>query len=493
MGITEVFREIQETLRGSFVLILPYGRVLLGSLAVLDITLFGFHIALSGSAQIYEIIKRVCLIAILFYLLEHFPYWADTFVNSLIAGGFTAAGVENDWNLLYDPGGILNIAMDVLAPIEESMAKMGAWRNLGTLIFFSVVFFVVALAFGIMTIIICMTLFEYYLFVIMAGILIPWIAIKPGRFLGQKIISGVLHYGVRLMVLTFLMALLKPMMEKIITGDSVNFSSGKVDSSMMIALLVVILMFTLFIIKGPPMIASLFTGSPSLGGGVGMALGAVVGALSVAKGVAGGGLSRVSGGGGNGKSRVQSALEGMGNGVGSIAYGTGRGVGSIAHGVGRGVGSMIHNPYKQKYAEARARGERVARSSSGRGTTTRGNATRNTVRSGTAVAYTPPYATGNAAQVATTSSGTVTTPVAVNPPVATTSRGVTENDTYPLVSHSEDVAPLKSLPQRKIVPTSNTPWGGYETPLRQIPTTQLLLPPPEPSPLLPLPTQGGSQ
>ncbi len=451
MGITSLLQEFQGIISGGYVKTLPYAKVLLGILITLDITFWGIKFAATGGAKSYEIIKKVAMIGALFYVINNFPYLVTSFVNSLVEGGFIAGGSKSSWELLHDPGEILNMAIDALSPVEKAIHKLPG-RKVGEILMYGVLYILILASFCLVTITVFFTMIQFYLFVGISGLLIPWISVKQGRFIGEKLVSGVLHFGIQLMVLAFILAITNPMLQKIMETQAVDLKKGVINSTLLVSLLVFALAMAILILKGPSLMSSLLTGNPSFSG-AGSMVGAVAGSVIAGKNImAGSGALTKSGGG-----TIASIAQGAGKGAGEVLRGAGSGVGSALQGVGGGIGRAIHNPYKK--GSSAERGTTGSGMSSAHGQTKSSKAT----TSSGGVASSMRKDSGASAG---TFESAVTSPI--------------EKGDMPDRSDRKIGGSQKSLREgisdSQITDVEALSWGAYDTPLAGRNSQQLLLP-----------------
>ncbi len=449
MGITALLQDFVGIISGGYAKTLPYAKVLLGVLITLDITFVGIKFAATGSAKSYEILKKVLCIGALIYGVNQFPYLVTSFVNSLVQGGFIAGGSESSWELLNDPGEILNMAIEVLSPIEKIIHGLSI-SNIPEILIYGTLYLLILASFCVVSITIFFTMIQFYLFVGISGLLLPWIAVKQGRFIGEKLIGGALHFGIQLMVLAFILAITFPMLQTIMETQTVDITRKTISSSLLISLLIFSLTLAILILKGPSLMSSLLTGSPSFSG-VGSMVGAVAGSVMMGKRLMGGGGGLLQGGG----SAVASTIKSIGQGAGDIVRSTGGAVGSTLEGFGGGVGKAIHNPYKQRYPRRSSQKSSFSEASGG------GERMRDS---------------------------TDTSPRSnhVNFGEATSQRGkmsTTEKGSYPVSENQRDgdsSPPLNSIKggvsPRDIIDVTPQSWGPYDTPLAKSSSQQLLLP-----------------
>jgi type IV secretion system protein TrbL len=134
---------------------------------------------------------------------------------------------------------------------------------------------------------ICLAVIEYYLVVTLATCLIPFGVSSHTKFIAEKAIGASVAVSVKLMVLSFLVALIQPVLGQI------HFSGGgDIKMNELMAMILVSGLLACVVWLAPGLAADLLAGSPSLGAaaiaqhvgtGASMASGAITGAVGAAR------------------------------------------------------------------------------------------------------------------------------------------------------------------------------------------------------------------
>lgn len=189
----------------------PHAFELIMVLAVIDIcitwTLY------SGELRMSEIISRVMKISFFMFFILNFDKINQAILLSFQYAGLTAAGQPIDGALLK-PSDIIDKGF------EACKATLGYMMNhklslLGPgLVMYSTYIFVTLSAFFFMAFQILITKIEFNVFATLAVILIPFGVLKQTQFLFQRTLSAVIAYGVKLMVMTFILGLFIALFDK---------------------------------------------------------------------------------------------------------------------------------------------------------------------------------------------------------------------------------------------------------------------------------------
>lgn len=189
----------------------PHAFELIAVLAVIDIcvtwTLY------NGELRISEVISRVMKISFLMFFILNFDRINQAILLSFQYAGLTAAGQPVDGNLLK-PSAIIDKGFEaceaVLGYMMEHKLSM-----LGPGLCLYLTYLVITLgSFFFMALQILITKIEFNIFASLAVILLPFGTLKHTQFLFQRVISAVIAYGVKLMVMTFILGLLVSLIDQ---------------------------------------------------------------------------------------------------------------------------------------------------------------------------------------------------------------------------------------------------------------------------------------
>ena len=189
----------------------PHAFELIMVLAVIDIcitwTLY------SGELRMSEIISRVMKISFFMFFILNFDRINQAILLSFQYAGLTAAGQPIDGALLK-PSGIIDKGFEACRAILEYMMDHKLSLLGPGLVMYSTYIFVTLSAFFFMAFQVLITKIEFNVFATLAVILIPFGVLKQTQFLFQRTLSAVIAYGVKLMVMTFILGLFIALFDK---------------------------------------------------------------------------------------------------------------------------------------------------------------------------------------------------------------------------------------------------------------------------------------
>ena len=282
---------------------------LLNGLAIIEIFLFCLWMAMDGG-NVSEAFKKFMQLTFWFWFATHFPALVKFFSDSLVQIALAAGGQGGNYGLLLDPSRIAGMALDATQPLVQSMHDAGM-THFGDIFMMGLCYAVLIGCFFLIACQVCVAVIEYYLVVTLAACLIPFGMSQHTRFIAEKAIGAAVAVSVKLMVLSFVVALIQPVIGQI------HFSgTGEIQMNEALAMCLVCLVLAILVWRAPGFAADLLAASPSLSAGaVGQhVMNAVSSGVGAAKGgaaVAGGAAAVAAWGGGKAGSalkHVASAL-----------------------------------------------------------------------------------------------------------------------------------------------------------------------------------------
>jgi len=241
-------------------------------LIIIEIVLAGSWVAL-GSASIPSLFKKLLHITFWMWFASAFPTVVKAFSDSLVQLGLSAGQQSGNMSLLLDPSKIAGQALDATAPLVQAMDDAGF--HFKDAIVLGLCYLVIMGCFFIMAGQICLAVIEYYLVVTLATCLIPFGVSSHTKFIAEKAIGAAVAVSVKLMVLSFVVAIIQPVL------GHIRFSGGgDIKMNELMAMILVSGLLACVVWRAPGFASDLLAGSPSLGAA------AIVQNVSAAAGVA---------------------------------------------------------------------------------------------------------------------------------------------------------------------------------------------------------------
>ncbi len=257
-GLTDTLNTFIAAFSGGFGRLSGAINGLLALLAGIDIVLLGFWWALGGGEHLPAVFKKILYMGFWIWMVRSFPTISKAFVDSLVQAGFMAGGGGPDQSLLLDPSRIAGLGLDATAPLAEKMLDMSA-LDVADLLVFGLAYIGIMLCFLVMAINVFLAVLEYYLIAAIVGILMPFGLLNPTKFLAEKAIGAVVATGVKLCVLSFILAVVDPVLR------GIHFAGDEISLNELWAMFLTICSLMLLTWKAPGIASSLLAGSPTLG------------------------------------------------------------------------------------------------------------------------------------------------------------------------------------------------------------------------------------
>jgi type IV secretion system protein TrbL len=234
---------------------------LLASLAVIDIVLIGLWWALDGGDRLSGMFKKLLYMGFWIWMVRGFPSIAKGFVDSLVHAGAIAGGGSGGAGLLMDPSRIAGYGLDATEPLAKKLSDLGI-TDFADAIVFGFSYLAIMACFLIMAIHVFLAVLEYYLITAVVGILMPFGLLNATKFLAEKAIGAVVASGIKLMVMSFILSSIEPVLQ-----SSMKFSQPDIPLNELFAMFLTVCALMLLTWKAPHLASSLMAGSPNLGAG----------------------------------------------------------------------------------------------------------------------------------------------------------------------------------------------------------------------------------
>ncbi|MHC1697554.1 MAG: type IV secretion system protein [Geobacteraceae bacterium] len=232
----------------------------LGLLAILSIITITWHALMwsfdeSGNA-LKEFLRKVIFIGAFIFIVQSFPWLVKCVISGFTWVGNTA-GNPSGASIVNDPTEIMKQGVRVCANLVVEITNSNSISALGHLIVSFGEFLAIILCFVIIAVQVFLVNVELGIITTLGLILIPFGVWRPTSFIAEKVFGAIISFGVKLMVLSFILAVAYPFLKLLALPpepsllDFVNTFAG--------AAMLAFLSF-----HAPGMAAGLISGSPSL-------------------------------------------------------------------------------------------------------------------------------------------------------------------------------------------------------------------------------------
>lgn len=278
--LTNLLTSFIGVFSGGFSRIYPDAMALLAILSALEIAAAAVWWAITEDNAIVSFLRKCMQIGFFIFVVTQYQTLIGVVLDGFVNTGLKAGG-GGSYALIKDPSGIVRHGYKVVATLMDHIDKYGvdAALHLPDIImtYFSVL--LILLAFFAIAIQVFITYLEFYIVTVLGLILIPFGVFKHTSFLAEKVFGAIIAFGIRLMVLSFILAVANPELQKLNLGPDPQWST--VFAMILAALTIAVLAW-----HAPAIASGLISGAPSLTAGAVLGMG-----VAAAGGIAGVGLA----------------------------------------------------------------------------------------------------------------------------------------------------------------------------------------------------------
>lgn len=289
--LTQLLTTFTNIFATGFGILTPRAQAVLGTLAAIEIAIAALFWAVRGEDFTAPFLRKLLRIGFFVFLVASWPTLTAGVASGLADIGAMAGGGSSA--MISDPSRIIDQAFIATQPIDEHIQEMqsGSWMDkvasLAVVIQYTLAALAILTAFTILAITCFLTYLEFFIVAVLGLILVPWGVSNHTSFLAEKAIGAIIAQGVKLMVLSFIIAVIS----NVIVSFNLPASPPLYDTWLMAASAFVL---AILAVHAPAVAGGLLSGSPSLtaGSAAGVAIGA--GAAAVGAGVGAVALGRMA-------------------------------------------------------------------------------------------------------------------------------------------------------------------------------------------------------
>lgn len=259
---SHILLDILNTFRnasvGGAINLIPHAQLLLSLLAIINIcTTWTLY---EGQLRISQMVNEIMKISFFLFIIFNWVNLNGMIMNSFKIAGFVAAGMDPSTNPVdvMDPSAIMNKGFFIVDTLLDKLSHIGV--NFGGAFLLLIATGVVLIAFFIMSFQLMLTMIEFNIFAGIAVILMPFGVIRYTHFLFQRCISAVFAFGVKLMVMFFLLGIVMT-----IVGQQPQAIQGE-EFGKILAQALSYLVIGLLCWKVPNLASTMVQGTPSFDG-----------------------------------------------------------------------------------------------------------------------------------------------------------------------------------------------------------------------------------
>jgi type IV secretion system protein TrbL len=148
-------------------------------------------------------------------IIRDFDVHATRVVNSLVQAGLLAAGQSGtNARAILNPSKILDDGFQATDILAKNVQNAGPF-DLGVFLSSGLSYLLIIGAFAALALNAFIALLEYYLAIAVAGIFLPFAVLQPTRWVAMKPISFLLASAMKMMIISFLLAIIAPILQSI--------------------------------------------------------------------------------------------------------------------------------------------------------------------------------------------------------------------------------------------------------------------------------------
>jgi type IV secretion system protein TrbL len=256
-------------------LLAPTAARILFLVSAIELTLAGLWWALKGENILVGLLQKTLLIGLFAFFVLNWPTFLNAVLNGFVWVGFRAGGSSPAAGivLIKDPSSIVDQAMTVTLPISDKLSSL-SWTSIGSLILYGWAYIFTILAFFFLALQVFVTYLEFYIVAALTLVLVPFGVFKHTAFIAERALGTVISFGVKLMVLSFIIAAAGPVLSSITVAANPTLTQAY--SVLLAAMAIAYLAW-----HAPAIAGGMISGGPSLttGSAAGFVAATTLGAL----------------------------------------------------------------------------------------------------------------------------------------------------------------------------------------------------------------------
>ena len=211
----EILNAFVGAFAGNFGRIQPAMDALFKLLIGIDVSYLAFLVLVDAEEPVKGGLRKLFTFSAWAYVIRNFNTLATSLVDSLAQGGLIAAGHGGESaRRLLNPSVILDLGFRATEPLTDAISQASVLAVFGSIGIIVLSYVCIMAAYGIIALTVMITLIEYYIALAVTGLLLPFGVFSPTRWMAMKPLSYFLSCGLKLMVLTFLLAISREVLER---------------------------------------------------------------------------------------------------------------------------------------------------------------------------------------------------------------------------------------------------------------------------------------
>jgi type IV secretion system protein TrbL len=259
-------------------LLAPTAARILFLISAIELTFAGLWWALKGENVLVGLLQKTLLIGLFAFFVLNWPTFLNAVLNGFIWVGFQAGGsnAAAGLQLIKNPSGIIDQAMLLTYAISQEISSFSL-TSIGSIVMYGWAYIFTILAFFFLALQVFVTYLEFYIVAALTLVLVPFGVFKHTAFIAERALGTVISFGVKLMVLSFIIAAAGPVLSSITVAPVPTLTQAY--SVLLAAMAIAYLAW-----HAPAIAGGMISGGPSLtaGSAAGFVAASTLGALGVA-------------------------------------------------------------------------------------------------------------------------------------------------------------------------------------------------------------------
>lgn len=277
-SISDALTTMITGLEGTHDKLAQAGDAVMRKLGLIEVALALLWCMFQGES-IKTLLQKSLVLAVWVTIVGDFHELAKSATKWLVTSAGSVGGSGDPWALVLNPGEIMKLGTSAAEPLMKKASDVSLLSS-GDTFMIAICALLLIAAFIFLSIHVAFSVIEFYLYLNVSALLIPFAVLQHTRFIADKAINAVIGTAIKLTVVTYIMSALKPILEAVQLRKGFGDRTEDLTWNEIFAMLMVSGLCLFISVAAPRMAAGLLHGSPSLSG-TGVVLGAAAAALGV--------------------------------------------------------------------------------------------------------------------------------------------------------------------------------------------------------------------
>ncbi|NVN92979.1 MAG: P-type conjugative transfer protein TrbL [Desulfuromonadales bacterium] len=257
MGPTELLNTFKGFFQSGQSNLLHPALGLLGTLSMISLVIAALWWAYDedGSA-LKELLRKIMFFCAFIYIVKSWSWLVKCVIDGFVWVGCKAGG-GGDISVIDNPSEIIWNGFQAVNNLVKAIAAANP-VFLTSYLINVIIFFIIIICFALIAIQVFLVQVEFGIIATLGLMLIPFGVWKPTAFIAEKVFGAIVSFGVKLMVLAFILTITFPVLKQLAIPAEPSLAAN-------INVLVCSAMLAFLSLHAPGVASGLIFGSPSLG------------------------------------------------------------------------------------------------------------------------------------------------------------------------------------------------------------------------------------